>query len=83
MPDNTPRQASLLQAFIPVTVLVVMLGTNVYLFGSDSLDGSNQIALLLSAAIAGVIAIQLSVEWQAVLKAMVKSISIHPAWYYN
>ncbi len=75
MPDNTPRQASLLQAFIPVTVLVVMLGTNVYLFGSGSLDGSNQIALLLSAAIAGVIAIRLSVEWQAVLKAMVKSIS--------
>ncbi len=75
MPENTPRQASLLQAFIPVTVLVVMLGTNVYLFGSDSLDGSNQIALLLSAAIAGVIAIRLSVEWQSVLKAMVKSIS--------
>ena len=75
MPDNTPRQASLLQAFIPVTILVAMLGTNVYLFGSGSLDGSNQIALLLSASIAGVMAIRLGINWQAVLKAMVKSIS--------
>ncbi len=75
MPDNTPRQASLLQAFIPITVLVVMLGTNVYLFGSGSLDGSNQIALLLSASIAGVIAIRLGIDWRAILKAMVKSIS--------
>ena len=56
MSDSTPRQANLIQAFIPVAVLVAMLGTNVYLFGSGSLDGSNQIALLLSAAIAGIIA---------------------------
>ena len=75
MADNTPRQASLLQAFIPVIILVAMLGTNVYLFGSDSLDGSNQLALLFSAAIAGVMAMRLGVNWQSVLKAMVKSIS--------
>ena len=75
MPDNTPHQASLFQAFIPVIVLVAMLGTNVYLFGSGSLDGSNQIALLLSAAIAGIIALKQGVEWQSILKGIVKSIS--------
>lgn len=70
-----PAPASLLQAFIPVIVLITMLGTNVYLFGSGSLDGSNQIALLLSAAIAGIIAIRLKVEWVDVIKAIVNSIS--------
>ncbi|GJM27970.1 MAG: sodium:proton antiporter [Cyclobacteriaceae bacterium] len=52
-----------------------MLGTNVYLFGSASLDGSNQIALLLSAAVAGVIAIRLGVGWRPVLNSIVNSIS--------
>ena len=74
MPDSITRKANLVQAFIPVVVLVTMLGTNVYLFGSGSLDGSNQIALLLSAAIAGIIAIRLGVDWQSVIKAIVKSI---------
>lgn len=75
MPNSVPRQSSLFQAFIPVIVLVAMLATNVYLFGSGSLDGSNQIALLLSAALAGIIAIRLDVEWQSVIKAIVRSIS--------
>jgi NhaC family Na+:H+ antiporter len=75
MPNNISRQASLFQAFIPVIILVAMLGTNVYLFGSGSLDGSNQIALLLSAAVAGIIALKLGVEWQMILKGIVKSIS--------
>ena len=73
--STNSRQASLLQAFTPVFMLIAMLGTNVYLFGSGSLDGSNQIALLLCAAIAGIIAIRLQIGWETVIKAIVKSIS--------
>jgi len=69
------RQANLLQAFIPVVVLIALLGINVYIFGSASLDGSNQLALLLSAATAGIIAIRLHVRWEKIIKAIVKSIS--------
>ncbi len=74
MPDK-PRKATLVQAFFPVVVLIAMLGTNVYLFGSGSLDGSNQIALLLSASIAGGMAIKLGVTWNRVIKHIVNSIS--------
>lgn len=73
--ERAPATASLFQALLPVTVLIIMLGTNVYLFGSGSLDGSNQIALLLCAAVAGIISIRLGVGWQNIIKSMVGSIS--------
>lgn len=75
MTEQPATSANLFQAIIPVFVLISMLGTNVYLFGSASLDGSNQIALLLSAAVAGVIAIRLGVGWRPVLNSIVNSIS--------
>jgi NhaC family Na+:H+ antiporter len=75
MAERPSPQANLFQAFVPVLVLIAMLGTNVYLFGSGSLDGSNQIALLLSAAIASVIAIRLDVAWSTVIESIVNSIS--------
>ncbi len=72
--ERSPATASLFQALLPVTVLILMLGTNVYLFGSGSLDGSNQIALLLCAAVAGIISIRLGIGWQKVIKSVVSSI---------
>jgi NhaC family Na+:H+ antiporter len=70
-----PHQATLFQAFLPVLVLITLLGSNVYLFGSGSLDGSNQLALLLSAATAGLIAFRLKVSWNTLIQAIVNSIS--------
>ena len=40
-----------LVALIPVIVLIVFLGTVIYLFGSDSLSGGSQIALIFGAAV--------------------------------
>lgn len=76
-PDSAEiiRKASILQALSPVILLVVLLFNNVRQFGSDSLDGSNQIALLLSAAMAGGIATYLGASWQKISKSMVRSIS--------
>ncbi len=74
-PPEIIRRATILQALAPVALLVVLLFYNVRQFGSDSLDGSNQIALLLSAAVAASIAIALGASWQKVSGSMVKSIS--------
>ena len=74
-PPEIIRKATLFQAFAPVLLLVVLLFNNVRQFGSGSLDGSNQIALLLSAAVAAAIAIRLGASWQKVSSSMVKSIS--------
>ncbi|MGI9544200.1 MAG: Na+/H+ antiporter NhaC [Cyclobacteriaceae bacterium] len=68
------RVPTLIEALIPVFFLIAMLATNVYLFGSGSLDGSNQMALLLAAAVAGITGIRIGVPWTGLVKSMVKSI---------
>ena len=69
------RQPSLLQSLIPVMVLIVLLGTNVYLFGDDTLSGSNQIALMMGAAVAAVIGLRLGYKWTEIRYGVVRSIS--------
>ena len=72
---KTPRKPTLFLSLIPLVVLIALLGTNVYLFGDDTLSGSNQMALLLAATVAGVIAVKLGYDWLEIQKGVVKSIS--------
>lgn len=69
------KKPSLLQAFTPIIFLVVALFINVRIFGDASLDGSNQIILILSAAVAGLVALKLNMPWSAMQNGIVKSIS--------
>ena len=71
---NEPKEPSLLDALIPVVSLVLMLSLSVYLFGSDSSSGPNQIVLTLGAAIAAIVAIQNGHKWSALLEAIVQGI---------
>ena len=73
MAENS-RRPSLAQALLPITFLIVLLSINVHIFDDKVLDGSNQIILMLSAAIAGVIAIRLGVSWKSLQKGMLHSI---------
>lgn len=66
---------SLLQAFLPIIFLIVALFVNVRIFGDASLDGSNQIILMLSAAVASLVALQLGFKWKEIRTGIVKSIS--------
>ena len=72
--DEVKKRPSLLQALIPIICLIFMLSLNVFIYGEDTLSGANQIALLLSAAIAGIIAIRLKLTWSAILSQIVTSI---------
>ena len=72
---STTRSPSLIDALIPVVSLVGMLGVSVYLFGSDSSSGPNQIVLTLAAAIAAIVAIKNGHEWPDILQAIVAGIS--------
>ena len=69
------REPTLLQAFIPVVFLIILLFVNVGLFGDNALDGSNQIILILSAAIAAIVAIVIGYKWGELQTGIVKSIS--------
>ena len=69
------RKPALFEALIPITFLIVLLSINVTIFGDEALDGSNQIVLILSGAVAGIIAIRTGIDWKTLRKGIVHSIS--------
>lgn len=74
--SNTAREPALWEALIPIIFLIILLFFNVFfVFGDAALDGSNQIILLLSAAVAALVGTRLGVTWEILSDGMVKSIS--------
>ena len=67
------REASLLEALIPLIVLIILLTLNVTLF-EDTLGGPNQIALLLAATVGGLVAWKLGIKWEVVRHRVVSTI---------
>jgi NhaC family Na+:H+ antiporter len=67
---------SLLDALIPLVLLVLMMGSAVYLFADDSSYGPNQIALLLAMGIASIIGLKNGHTWASIEKGIVKGISM-------
>jgi Na+:H+ antiporter, NhaC family len=72
---STKRKPRLLEAFIPILFLIALLSTNVYVFGDAALDGSNQIVLILSAAVAALVAARIGYKWNDLQDGIVNSIS--------
>lgn len=75
MPAKKIRTPSMLLSLLPIAVLIILLTLNVKYFRDDTLSGANQIALILSAAVAGIIAISLGYRWKFLLKKVVSTIS--------
>ena len=77
MPMNhrEPRNPRLYHALIPISVLITLLVLNVTYFGDGTLDGANQFALLLAAAVASIVAVSLGFKWLHIRESMVRSIS--------
>jgi NhaC family Na+:H+ antiporter len=69
------REATLLEASIPIIFLIVLLFINVSIFGDSALDGSNQIVLILAALVASIMAVRLGYRWHEISEGIVKSIS--------
>ena len=67
------REARLIEALIPILILIVLLTLNVFLF-EDTLSGSNQMALIFAAAVAGIIATRLGYHWEVVRAKVVSTI---------
>ncbi len=73
--EEKGRNPSLVQSLIPITFLIALLSLNVLFFGENTLDGSNQIALILASTIGGLFAIRLGNSWDTIRNRIVKSIS--------
>lgn len=67
------RNITLAEALIPIVILIVLLTANVFLF-EETLTGANQMALLISAAIAGLIAVISGHRWKLIRERVVKTI---------
>ncbi len=68
------KTPSLFQSFIPIIFLIILLSLNVIIWGDATLDGSNQIALLLAAAVGTVISFRLGADWEKIRDNIVKTI---------
>jgi NhaC family Na+:H+ antiporter len=69
------KKPTLLLAFVPILVLVLLLTGNVVFFGADATGGPNQIALIMGSAVAGIISWRLGFSWKEIEHSIVKSIS--------
>lgn len=76
MADSSTRQPSMLQALLPIGLLVILLAFSVYLYGSDSSYGANQIALIICAAVALFVGLKNGQTWRELEKGVVDGISI-------
>ncbi len=72
---DTARPASALDVVVCIAATVFLLGMSVVLFGSDSSQGANQIALVCGAALATGIGIRNGHGWKGIEQSIVGGIS--------
>ena len=68
------KNLSLIQSLIPIVFLIVLLTYNVYVFGDDSLEGSNQFILLIGASVAVFIGFINKINFQLIIKKIGKNL---------
>src|SRR5215212_6375751 len=73
--DRGPRAPTLLDALAPIVVLILLLALTISLFGISATDGPLQVALLLSAAFASLVAFKNGYTVAGVADAAVGGVS--------
>ena len=73
---GSPISPTVLQALIPLTVLIFLLSFSVYLFGEDASSGPNQIALCAGAAAAALVGWYNGHSWNDIESSIVLGITV-------
>ena len=68
------KELNIWEALIPVFALVGMLAYNVYVYGGDALNGSNQFILLLGGAVAAVVGVFNKVTFQQMVEEISENV---------
>ncbi|PWJ42605.1 Na+/H+ antiporter NhaC [Sediminitomix flava] len=77
---ETKRKPTIWEALIPIVFLIGMLILNVLTFGDAGMDGSIQIILIFSTAIASIILLRRGYSWEELQSGIVKStMSAYPS----
>jgi NhaC family Na+:H+ antiporter len=74
--EKAVREPSLLDALIPLIFMIVLLTASIILFGIDAAVGPLQVALLMSAVVAAVVAHKNGHSWERLGEEIVKGISL-------
>jgi len=74
--NSNLKQPSIIDAMIPIILLVVMMGSAVYLFEDNSSYGPNQISLLIAMGIAATIGLKNGHTWESIEQGIVNGISM-------
>ena len=70
------RQLTPALALAPIIFLVALLACSVYLFGSDSSYGANQIALVLASCVAALVGRRVGISWRESQEGIVHGIGL-------
>lgn len=73
--EKNKRVPTLIEALLPIVVLIALLALNVLIYNDSATSGPNQIALIIGAVIAAIIGVRLGYTWLQIQKGMVKSIN--------
>src|SRR4051812_45356573 len=74
--DIEVRPPSMVDALIPLLFMIAMLVSSIFLFGLDAALGALQVALILSAVVAAIVAHKNGHSWQRLGEETVKGISL-------
>tara|TARA_R110000787_G_scaffold3540_3_gene13794 strand:+ start:2185 stop:3669 length:1485 start_codon:yes stop_codon:yes gene_type:complete len=67
-------ELSIWEALVPIVVLVGMLAYNVFIFGDDSLSGTNQFILLLGGAVAAIVGFRNKVSFSRMMEEVSENV---------
>lgn len=76
IPSDGTKDPSMLDAFIPLLVLILLLASSTYFFGSESSSGANQIAMFIASGVAILIAIKNGHRWSALEHSIAHGVSV-------
>lgn len=68
------KELNIWEALIPVIALVGMLAYNVFIFGDDSLSGTNQFILLMGGAVAAIVGFRNKVSFDRMIEEVAENI---------
>ena len=68
------KNLSLLEALLPIFLLIGILGYNVYAYGDSATSGPNQFALIVGAAIAAIVGFRNKVSYSAMMEDISKNV---------
>ena len=76
MSDTTNwKKPSLFQALLPILVLIALLTANVIYFGDSATSGANQVALIVSAAVAVLVGLAINIPYKHMFDGVISSIN--------